>query len=94
MTFSGAHPRELRGREIGGPPDEDMATLIAEVRRLRSALAASEAQVRTLREALSYFIADDRFQVGVGGNPIVVKRMFDQVISVFVATRPAEQEKP
>ena len=39
------------------------------------ATAASEA---AMREALGFFLADERFQVSVGGNPNVVERMLEQ----------------
>ena len=32
-------------------------------------------EVEALREALGWFVDDDRFQVGVGGNPNVVEAM-------------------
>lgn len=36
-----------------------------------------------LLEALGWFLEDERFQVGVGGNPIVVDRMIDSARSIF-----------
>ncbi len=35
----------------------------------------TEAELERLREALGWFVADKRFQVGVGGNPNVVEAM-------------------
>jgi len=36
---------------------------------------AAIAERERLRDALGYFLTDDRFQVAVGGNPIVVEAM-------------------
>ena len=40
-----------------------------------------------LREALSWFLSDERFQVGVGGNPIVVERMIAEARKILEATK-------
>jgi hypothetical protein len=49
-------------------------------------IAALQAEVARLREALGWFLADPQFQVAVGGNPIVVERM-------LAAARAALQPK-
>ncbi|MDD2878715.1 MAG: hypothetical protein PHZ23_15970 [Acidiphilium sp.] len=38
-------------------------------------LARLAAENQRMRDALGYFLTDDRFQVAVGGNPIVVEAM-------------------
>lgn len=53
---------------------------------LTDEIAALQAEVARLREALGWFLADPQFQVAVGGNPIVVERM-------LAAARAALQPK-
>lgn len=55
------------------------------------------AKVR-LRQALGYFLADDRFEVAVGGNPIVVDAMLARARQVYADTAsdgsPTRQDGP
>ena len=50
------------------------------------------AEIEALREALGWFVSDERFQVAVGGNPQVVERMIEQARQVYAATIKQEQE--
>lgn len=45
-------------------------------------------KVEQLRTALGWFVADERFQVGVGGNPNVVERMIEDAKAIYDRTRP------
>lgn len=54
--------------------------------------AALLAEIEALREALGWFVADERFQIAVGGNPQVVERMIEQARQVYAASIKQEQE--
>ena len=54
----------MRNKPFPGSPDDMMNTI-----------AALRARVAKLEAALNWFLNDERFQVGVGGNPNVVEKM-------------------
>src|SRR5579883_1134976 len=53
-------------------------------------LNLSKSRIAALEEALRFFLADDRFQVAVGGNPIAVDEM---LAKARAALSPAEERK-
>ena len=63
-----------------GSPDDMMNTI-----------AALRARVVKLEEALNWFLNDERFQVGVGGNPNVVKKMIEDARAALSQTPDAEK---
>ena len=46
-----------------------------------------DAAIDELTEALGWFMEDERFQVGVGGNPIAVEKMLAEVRLRMAAAR-------
>jgi hypothetical protein len=50
-------------------------------------------QVVILRQALSYFVADERFDIGVGGNPNVVPQMIARAKRIYEETALRPQER-
>ena len=55
-----------------------------------SLIESQEEEIGRLREALGWFLSDDRFQVAVGGNPIVVDRMLEAARSALSLRRNEE----
>lgn len=68
-----------RGWAFGEQMDHVKQTARAEMRAALTAitptLARLAAENQRMRDALGYFLTDDRFQVAVGGNPIIVEAM-------------------
>lgn len=56
----------------------ELMQYVQRAEELGSQIDALEARVRELREALGWFICDERFQVAVGGNPNVVDAMLSR----------------
>src|SRR6185312_13243588 len=53
----------------------------------------ANAENERLREALNWFLNDDRFQVFVGGNPNVVTKMFAEARASLSGETSAEPQK-
>ena len=69
---------DRRGSDFAsGPWAIRVADLAHRMRAFADETAADAllAQLQQAREALGWFLEDGRFQVGVGGNPNVVKKM-------------------
>jgi hypothetical protein len=64
---------------------DDLDFLLAENARLTARLASLEGQKLKLREALSWFVDDPRFDVQVGGNPQAVQRMVEEASAVYIS---------
>lgn len=58
---------------------EQVTALQKQLKDTRHLLAAA-------RRAIGFFIADERFQVTVGGNPLVVEDMLRQVAAIYEET--------
>lgn len=50
-------------------------------------MTEQQKQIAELAEALSWFLEDERFHVGVGGNPMVVERMVNEARRRLEAVR-------
>jgi hypothetical protein len=64
--------------------------LEAEIDLHARALHVEQAELVRAREALGWFLEDKRFQVAVGGNPIVVERMLNDARAILFASGEGE----
>ena len=55
----------------------------ADISKLKMRIAELEGRVERLRVALGWFVADDRFRVGVGGNPNAVEPMIEEARRIY-----------
>lgn len=69
-----------------------MATLSSEQKLAALAFCGDDTHVVALREALGWFIADERFQVAVGGNPIAVEGMLAEAQARYTFSRPITED--
>lgn len=61
----------------------------ADAHRICAELNAQATELSRMREALGWFVADERFQVAVGGNPNVVERMIAEARDLYERLSPA-----
>jgi len=78
--------RSYNGFGISGRECDCPAGDAPEIRALR-------AENARLKEALNWFLNDDRFQVFVGGNPNVVTKMFAEARASLSGETSAEPQK-
>lgn len=73
---------------------EANALLTDELDTLRSEQNALSELLREAGEALKWFVADDRFQVAVGGNPIVVEKMISDSRAILAKIEALKESAP
>ena len=75
------------GKVVRNYRADQLALADADCRRLQDGFKASQRALHEaapdLLKALGYFIADERFHVAVGGNPIVVDAMLAEVRETY-----------
>lgn len=70
---------DIKSVLYAGSRDELNAKLFERDKRI----AELEGRVERLRVALGWFVADDRFRVGVGGNPNAVEPMIEEARRIY-----------